>query len=84
MVPYMVALGIVTDGFSTSSAGTVADSIPRNAKKVRVTEAVTASMFDSENRRTAYAEGREWIAHVNLLHMLCVCSHTTYISPLKN
>lgn len=41
----MVAFFIVVCGFSVPEAGIVADSIPRTAKKVKVTVAVNAEKF---------------------------------------
>jgi len=50
IVPAMVALGIVFDGFITLSDGIVADSNPRNAHKVNAAVAVMASKPDSSLR----------------------------------
>src|SRR5512135_3643006 len=45
-VPAIVARGIVRDGLSTSPAGTVADSMPRNAKSVSEAAAAMADKVD--------------------------------------
>ena len=44
--PAIVALGTVFVGFRILSEGTVADSIPRKAHKVRAAVAVMASKFE--------------------------------------
>src|SRR6266478_3041363 len=73
MVPTSVARGMVLSGFLTSSAGTVADSTPRNAHRVSAATAVTAANGDIP----LVLKGTKWLQFTQNRPMVAIATRGT-------